>query len=576
MTSPTTIRWVVNLRDKQFETGAARALGIHPLVATVLRNRGLDDYQAIAEFLDPSVDRLHDPFLLPDMEAAVRRSLAALRSGQSILVHGDYDVDGITATALLCRFLDRLGADVSYFIPHRIRDTYGLNAEVLAQAAAEGISLVIAVDCGITDHLAIRAATERGIDVIVIDHHEPGPQLPQATAVVNAKRRDAVYPEHDLAAVGLAFKFASALCQRLGIRQQAVQRAYLDLVALGTIADVVPLTGENRILARTGLELLSRTRKVGLQALMRICSLDGALRASDVSFRLAPRLNAVGRMGDASDGLELLLTTDEEEAQRLALHLDTVNRDRQREQDSVLSEAVRQVEEELDLERTPVIVMASEGWHVGVLGIVAAKLVERYGRPAVLLTSEEGIARGSARSIAGFDISAAFEECSDLLLRHGGHAMAAGLALEVANLQQFRECLNALARRWLRPDQCVPQLPIDAEVRLFEIDGELVEDLARLEPFGHGNPQPRFMSRRVEIIECRRVGRNEQHLKLYACQDDQPMECIGFGMGPDYPWIRPGSLVDICYTPEFNYYNGHVGLQLCLEAIRPARGTLRG
>ncbi len=571
MTSQTDARWIVSPRDKDFEIEVARSLGIHSLAAAVLRNRGICEPRAIQEFLEPSLDRLHDPFDLPDMAPAVERTIAALQAAEPILVHGDYDVDGITATALLCRFLEKLGADVRYFIPHRTRDSYGLSAEALAQAASEGLRLVIAVDCGVTAHEAIEAARKLGADTIVLDHHEPGSTLPEAVAIVDPKRDDSAYPERNLASVGLAFKFASAICQRQGIEQAGLRRAYLDLVALGTIADVVPLTGENRILTRFGLGLLPRTRKLGLRALLRICNLDSKLRASDIAFRLAPRMNAAGRMGDATDALELLLTADEQEAQRLALHLDSINRERQHEQDAVFREAMARVESEIDLGHEPVIVLSSDRWHVGVLGIVAAKLLERYGRPAVLMAQDGDTISGSARSIAGFDINAAFEQCSDVLTRYGGHARAAGLALQADKLDAFRERINLVAQQWLTPEDLTPVVSADAEVRLFEIDAELIENLQRMEPCGHGNRQAEFISSSVEVLDCRCVGRDEQHLKLYVCQDDRPLECIGFGMGPQAEWVQQSRELDICYLPELNDYNGRVGLQLRLEAIRPAQ-----
>lgn len=310
-----------------------------PLVAAILRERGYCEAPSIRAYLDPSLDALLDPFGLPDMAVAVDRIIAALDSGERILVHGDYDADGVTSTALMCRFLEKLGGDVCYFIPHRVHDNYGLSAAAITEAAAEGVRLVLALDCGITADEAIAAGVRVGVDTIVIDHHEPAGHLPPALAVVGTKRTDSQYPEICLASVGLAFKVASAICIRKGIAQEALQRAYLDLVAMGTIADVAPLTGENRALTRAGLDLIPQTRKAGLRALVKVCEIGDTVRTSDVAFRLGPRLNAVGRMADATQALELLLCTDEDEAHRLALQLDNVNRDRQREQETVLRDS---------------------------------------------------------------------------------------------------------------------------------------------------------------------------------------------------------------------------------------------
>lgn len=562
--------WEVGRRDFGFEATMARALGIHPVVAGILRGRGITSLEDARAFLQPSFDQLHDPFLLPDMPAAVGRIRAAVDKREVVLVHGDYDVDGLTAAALMVRFLSKLGADVQYYIPNRLTDRYGLNADAVRQAARYGASLVIAVDCGVVDNDAVAVAREAGMDVVVIDHHEPGEVLPEACAVVDPKRADSRYPERELAGVGLCFKTASAVCEAAGLPQDSLRKAFLDLVALGTIADVVPLFGENRVFTYYGLRCLASTRKVGLQALMRICSLDGAVRAQDVAFRMAPRMNAAGRMGDATDALELLLTDDEQEALRLALQLENANRERQREQERTYREALRLLETQADVDSDHVLVLAREDWHVGVMGIVASKILERHGRPVVLLTSDGEEARGSARSVEEFDISQALEACSDTLIRYGGHALAAGVTLKTRDIHEFRTRLNGLAAEAMAARALSPRRVMDSELLLDEVDAELLEGLQALEPYGQGNPSPLFLTRGAEVLEMRAVGRDEQHLKLFVSQGDRPVDCIGFGLAHALRWLRRGDRVDLCHTPEINEFNGVRGVQLRLEDIRPA------
>jgi single-stranded-DNA-specific exonuclease len=423
----------------------------------------------------------------------------------------------------------------------------------------------------VTANEAVDEARKLGLDVIVIDHHEAGDALPDALAIVDPKRDDAQYPERDLASVGLCFKVGSAVCERLGLPQGSLQRAYLDLVAMGTVADVVPLLGENRIFTHFGLGLLPRTRKTGLRALLRMCNLDGQVRSSDIAFRLAPRMNAVGRMGDATDALDLLLTDDEEEATRLALQLENANRERQREQENTYRDALRMLDEQVDTENDRVFVLSSADWHVGVVGIVASKILERHGRPAILLVEQGDVARGSARSIGSFDISEALNRCRDTLIRFGGHALAAGLTLRTEHLDEFRARLNEVASELMPQESLCRRIKIDGELLLDEIDTELLDGLRSLEPYGQSNPDPLFITRRVEVLDFKTVGRDDQHLKLFVSQGERPVDCIGFGLGQESSWLERGTLLDICHTPEINEFNGLRGLQLRLEAIRAAR-----
>lgn len=562
-------RWEVTPRAPEHEARLSSTLGLHPVLGAVLVARGLTEPDRVETFLQPTLDALHDPFALPDMSAAVERIVSALEAKEPVLVHGDYDADGVTSAALLVRFLSKLGAEVQYFIPHRFEDSYGLS-ERAVRAAAGKVGLIVAVDCGVRDHQAVDMAGAQDQDVIVVDHHEPGESLPGPALVINPKREDSAYPERELAAVGLAFKLASAVCMRLDLSLPSLQRAFLDLVAIGTIADVAPLTGENRVLVATGLRLLPHTRKVGLQVLLELCEITEPVGARDVSFRIGPRLNAVGRMADAAEALELLLTDDELQARRTALLLEGLNRERRKEQLSTFTEAMRMVEEEVDLDRDRVIVLARGGWHRGVIGIVASKVLEETGLPTVLLALEGEQARGSARSTEGFDIEQALTACDDLLVRYGGHALAAGLDVAVDRVGPLRERLNEVGRK-LAPDGApAPRLRVDCEVGLDEVDEALAEALVQLEPCGEGNPEPLLCARRVRAADVRTVGASGRHLKLLVEDGGRRIDCIGFGLGAHLAWLRPGTEIDLCFTPKLDSYGGTPRLQLQLEDIRRA------
>ena len=561
--------WKLAPRDEPAEFELARAAGIHSLVAAVLRARGITTPQAVRDFLSTDLNALRDPFELPDMRAAAERIVMAVGNNESLLIHGDYDADGITATALLARFLGQLGADVHYYIPHRINDRYGLSPYAIQQAVARGVKLIIAVDCGVSDNDEIAQANSLGAEVIVIDHHEPGPELPDAI-IVDYKRHDFEGEADDLAAVGLAYKVAAAVCTLLEMPVASLQRAFFDLVAIGTVADVVELSGDNRIMVKWGLQLLPKTRKEGLQALLSLTGLAGELTAQDIAFRLAPRLNAVGRMAEATDAVDLLLEDDPDAAMKLALRLEGYNVERQRRQALIFCEAEAMVCEEVDLDDEPVLVLAGDDWHIGIVGIVASKVVERFHRPAFVMSRKDDTWRGSARSVEGFDIAAALRQCDDLLLRYGGHKLAGGFTLPVENLQDFRSRLNSIGRDCLRPQQLLPTISIDCEVDIGDIDPDLVEALGLMKPFGRGNREPVLMSSSVEVLDVRTVGADGKHLKLLVGEGHRVFDCIGFSMGPQAHWISRGSRIDIAYTPEFNEYNGQVSLQLRLAAVRPA------
>ncbi|MCE5238554.1 single-stranded-DNA-specific exonuclease RecJ [bacterium] len=555
-------------RDPAFEQALAHALGLLPLVAAVLRNREISDADAAQQFLNPPPGGLHDPFRLPDMAPAVERLLQARDAGDEILVHGDYDADGVTSAALLVRALSKLGLDVHYFIPHRQHDHYGLSRRAVKMAGKKGLGLLISVDCGVSDHEMIAEARQEGIEVIVLDHHQPGETLPPGTLVVNPKRDDSEYPFSELTAVGIAYKFICALSQRLDIPEQSVARAFLDLVCIGTIADVAPLVDENRAFCAAGLKLLPGTKKAGLRALLDICDTNGALNATDIAYRLAPRLNAVGRMGDATEALELLLSDDESEALKLALNLEALNRQRQREQERTYQEARIQAERLLEEDDCPVLVLSHDGWHPGVVGIVASKILEEFSRPAVIIVEGDDFCRGSGRSLPGFHLAHAFAACGDLLERAGGHELAGGLTLHRDCIPAVRQRLCELAAACLSPADLLPRLELDAAVEPSEITPELAQALVALEPCGQSNPAPLLYSPALEVLSVRQVGRDNNHLKLTVGAGRMAFEAIGFGLGDEARWIRRGMSVDLAHTPGLNEFNGSVGLQLRLEAVR--------
>ncbi len=562
-------RWLIAPRGRSLEAHLIESLGVHPVVASLLVNRGVQDVAAARSFLRASVDDLHDPFQLPDMEAAVERVLAAISGREQVLVHGDYDVDGITATALLARFLYKLGLQVRHFVPHRFRDDYGVSFRALRDAAEQGVSLAITVDCGVSAVREFERARELGVDAVVLDHHELPPDAPRVPLVA-PKRPDSQYPFSELSGVGLAYKLAAALCTRLGLSVDSLRRAFLDLVAVGTIADVVPLQDENRVLVRQGLPLLGKTRKAGLRALLDLCQVGGEPRVSDVAFRLAPRLNAAGRMADASTAVELLLTTDEEWARKAALHLEAMNRQRQREQQRMFEEALRLAEREVDLDEDRVVVLAAEGWHVGVVGIVASKLVEVFNRPAVLLGIEGDRARGSARSVAEFPIAEALEECDSLLIRHGGHDLAAGLAVSVERIGDLRERLNVLAAERLDLEELEPVVHVDRVVEASEVDLALVKALQDVAPFGEANAEPCLACLGLRVTDWRTVGRDDRHLRMTVEDNGSSFGCIGFGLGKRARALAEWGRVDICGMPERDEYSGQPRVQMRLEALRRA------
>ncbi|MDK2971146.1 MAG: single-stranded-DNA-specific exonuclease [Candidatus Sumerlaeota bacterium] len=573
-TSPRPARWTVRSVDRVREAAIAAHLGIHPAVARVLAARDWTESEDDAEFLNPRLASLRDPFELADMQTAVDRTVHAIRHHEKIGVFGDYDVDGICSTALMLLVLRRLGAEPVHFIPHRVLDGYGMSIERVEELAHAGVRLLITVDTGITAVDEIRRAHELGMDVVVTDHHLPEGGLPDAVAIVNPNRPDAPYDGASLCGTGVAFKFAHALLKCAGEAAESARaflRGLLDLVALATIADVVPLVGENRILVHHGLQCLSRTRRPGLRALLAESKLSGtALNPHHVGFVIGPRLNAAGRTDHAGTALDLLLTESANEATVLANKLSALNRQRRSEEASIVDDAVAQAESQLASGLDSILVVAGLDYHLGVVGIVASRLVERFHRPAIVLRIDPERAKGSARSIPGFDIHEALSACAPHLLTFGGHAMAAGLQVAPEHLDDFRAAINDHARPLFEQRDLSPEILVDAPIDGTEITWEFYHDLQRLQPFGEQNAAPLFLLGGARPVGAPRVvGTN--HLKVALRSAGSTFPAIGFRLGHLLTLCESQShSVDVVFRPTENTWQGRTDIQLELQDMRPA------
>ena len=549
-----------------------RALRLPEALCRILAVRGLGHPEAANRFLRPRLEHLSDPALLADGPRAAGRIADAVRAGETILVHGDYDVDGICATALLTRWLGSQGARVVPFVPHRLRDGYDFSTAGLQAARDAGATLIVTADCGTVAHAPIAAAAAEGRDVVVTDHHTPGETHPPGFALVNPHRADCPYPDKDLCGTGLAYRLAELVGRALAADPADLTR-YLDLVALATVADLVPLRGENRILTSYGLRRMATTTVPGLAALMEASGTSPEeLTAGKIGFVLAPRINAAGRIGDSADALRLLLTDDRQEARAGAAALEEINRDRRAEDRRTQEEAFAQLERDYDPERDFGLVLAGEGWHPGVIGIVASRVVERIHRPVVMVALEGQKGRGSARSIPGFHLYEALSACSGLLDRFGGHEQAAGMDVDRARVPELREAFNAEARARLRPEDLRPVLHPDLSVDPSEVDLDLVRWLAYLGPHGIGNPGPLFRSDGLHLDGPREVGQG--HLKAVLRNGRARLEAIGFGVAERYPpESLPPTPHDVLYKVERNEWRGRVSVQARLVDLKPSAGT---
>jgi len=548
--------------------GLAEACQLPQPIARLLASRGVDTPEQVRLFFEPRIAELTDPFLLPGMQMAVDRLIGALRDRELIMVYGDYDVDGITSTALMYLVLNRLGAEVHYYLPNRLIEGYGLSPDGIDYAVATGVQLILTVDCGITAVEEVEYARSKGIKVVIADHHEPGPSLPHAEAIVNPKLGPKGTPADDLAGVGVSFKLAQALYRSLGQDESELEE-HLDLVALGTAADIVPLTGENRVLTKFGLRQIERTNKPGLKSLCFVSNLMGkSITTGQIVFILAPRINAVGRLGDARLAVKLLSTRDDSAAIDIAHHLERENRTRKTLDEKTLGQALSQISKSTDCERDKAIVLSSSGWHQGVIGIVASRLVERFHLPTVMIAVDGDEGKGSARSIPAFDLYDAFRECGDLVLRYGGHKYAAGMSIARDKIAAFTERFKRVAAERLGEEDLIPKLMIDSHLDPDVLTEDFMDSLDRFAPFGPHNTRPVFVTESIDLVGSPYIVGNN-HLKFKVRKAGQVFDCIGFGMGD-----RAASLsahagrIDLVYVPERVEWDNARRLQLRVKDFR--------
>lgn len=560
-------RWIVREQDTERVASLARVLTVSPTVAALLIARGCDDEQSARSFLKPSYEQLHDPYLMLGMSEAVPRLLRAIDAGEPILVYGDYDVDGTTGTALLLRALNLLGARTGFHVPHRFTEGYGIQQAALERAFAEGYKLAISVDCGIRAHEPLYWARDNGLDVIITDHHLPdeGEGVPPCYAVLNPNQLGCNYPDKNLAGVGVAFKLVEALFRERGRQEQV--NAFLKIVAIGTVADVAKLTGENRTIVALGLQDLPRATNPGLRALMEVAGCGEGMTAYDIGFRLGPRINAAGRMDAARAVVELFSTRDKDEARRIALHLDTRNQERKKVQQEIVELAIGELESAgSEPANSYVAVIAGEGWHRGVIGIAASKIAERINRPCVVLSIDGAVAHGSGRSIEPYHLLNGLTSCADLFEKFGGHSHAAGITIKPDRIAELRRRLNEHAAACLTAEDLQPCVHIDAELPTEEITFELISELQTLEPYGAGNPRPVFLARNLCILsEPRLIG--QRHLKLsIAGPKGRPLETIWWNAAERIAEVKSG--VDMAYTIETSNWTGETFLQLSVQDVR--------
>lgn len=544
--------------------------GVSELLARALINRGIDTAEKAEVFLRPDMNKLHNPDLLAGMGAAVERILAAIEQKQKICIYGDYDVDGITSTSICMTILTKLDASVTYYIPKRLEEGYGISMEGIDKLKAQGIELIITVDCGIRSVDVVRYANELGIDVVITDHHECGDELPPAVSIVNPHRPDCSYPFKELAGVGVAYKLMEAVTEKMGCRQ--LMDEVIEIAAVGTIADVVALKDENRILVKHGLEAMSKTKNVGLAALLDICGLkDKVLNAYNIAFMVAPRMNAAGRIANADLCVELLLTGDKEKAYEIAEKLDAENRERQSIEGSILKNALEIIERDIDPDNDRIIVIDAEDWHVGVIGIVASRIVERFHLPTALIARDGKTGKGSARSIAGFNLYEAMSKCGELFEKFGGHELAAGFSISCDNIEAFKEKIKAIACEMTGDKKPMPELLVDYRLSPKDITIKGARELRLLEPFGSGNPSPLFVYRGLQVLTSKTVGSEGKHLSMLLYDGASEISCIGYNLGEINKSLKIGEKIDIVCCVEINNWNNIERIQLNIKDIKKSK-----
>lgn len=537
--------------------------GLNELLATILSNRNITEEEQIRLFLNPTRNDFYDPYLITDMETAVERIIKAIENKEKVTIYGDYDVDGITSITVLKSFLKEIGLETSVYIPNRLDEGYGLNKNAIDKIAKDGCNLMITVDCGISGIEEIEYANSLGIETIVTDHHEPGNELPNAVAVIDNKRKDSKYPFRELAGVGVVFKLTQGLAKRLNLKEEAYLK-YLDIVCVGTISDIVPLVDENRVIAKLGLMLVKQTKNIGLRSIINSSGYT-KIDSNTISFGVAPRINACGRMGKAKEALNLLLSTDIYEVNELTQKLNDHNKERQETEKAIFENAVEKIEKE-NLDQNKAIILGGENWHHGVIGIVSSKITDMYFKPSILLSFEEdGIGKGSGRSIPGFDLHEALMQCLDTIEKFGGHSMAVGITIRKDKLEEFRKEFEEIAEK-NEIDKIIPIINIDAKINLNEIDKEMVESIKQLEPFGEANKMPIFAFKNLKIDSIRALS-GGKHLKLTLKNNNNIINAIGFNIGHLAEEYLIGDKVDVAGVLEINTFGGVDNLQINIKDI---------
>jgi len=557
-------RWMIQSSDETFIQNLRENLSVTPLVASLLVNRGINSVEAAQEFLDTDSQTFHDPFLLKDMDKAVQRIQKAIHNNEHILVYGDYDADGVSSTTVLLTTLRKLGAKADFYIPNRFSEGYGPNETAFRLAHERGFSLIITVDTGIAAVHEAEVAKDLGVDLIITDHHEPGPVLPDVLAIIHPKQPECTYPFKELAGVGVAFKLSHAL---LG----EVPTDLLEVAAIGTIADLVALHGENRLIAKRGINQLKTTNRIGLKALLKIANVKlQEINEDTIGFALGPRINAVGRLQSADPAVDLLLSDNEEEAMMIAEEIDLLNKERQKLVNTMTEEAIEEVNTRFPIEQNPVLVIAREGWNPGVVGIVASRLVDRFYRPTIVLSidKEKGIAKGSARSIAGFDLFENLSTCRDILPHFGGHPMAAGMTLQLEDVNELRERLVEKAHMILTEDDFIPVSRVDVSCKLEDITVKSIEEMQQLSPFGMNNPKPIIHLEDMTLANVRKIGAEQNHLKIVFSQEEQQLDCVGFGMGYIHDELSPAVAVSAIGELTINEWNNLRKPQIMLKDLK--------
>ena len=558
-------KWLLKEFDKARVLEISKEFQISPLTSIILYNRGIREDEAIKKFLSKDLGVMYDPFLMRDMDKAVERIYAAKNSGEKITIYGDYDVDGITAIAILYKHLKELGISVDYYVPDRMQEGYGVNRDALDKIKEEGSSLIITVDTGITAVEECEYASSIGLDVIVTDHHECKEKIPEVYAAIDPKRKDCGYPFKSLAGVGVVFKLIQALDGNKSLPD--LMEKYADLMCLGTVADISPLIDENRIIVTEGLKRFKNTKNIGLKALIDVSTNGKAITTSTIGYIIAPRINASGRLGCASRSVELFLTDDEENAQKLANSLCEENTLRQQTEQKMFKEALEYIENHPEIKDDKILVIPHEEWHHGIVGIVSSKITEKFYKPSILFAIDGDEAKGSGRSVSGFNLFGALENCSDLLEKFGGHELAAGLTIKAENIASFREKINNLSKDSLDEEKLVPTIMLDAAIKVPYITIETVHDINRLQPFGVDNPNPAFAVRNIKIHKIS-VMSDGKHLRMTLFKDGKYLDSVGFGMGEYYHHLEEGDFIDVAFALDINDYKGFQNVQLILKDIK--------